>query len=505
MSGQSVDDSETEDGESADGDVIAEMAREGGFAFGAGIFNKGVGFVFQVLLARFLGPAGYGLYVLGWTVVHYVQPFIFLGLLDGIVRFIPDYLTDGDHRRVRGTIYAALGITVSLALVAAVGVYGLAGTLAERVFGSPEFTPVLRLFALTVPLYVLMHVTTAVAVGFKQVKYQQSIKNVLFPVLKVSLIGALFLSGYRLVGAVYGLLVALVVSAGVGVLSLPRVLGDVDAVGPAEVELRALLRYSIPLLFVGFSEMAIHQTDRLLLGALGTSAQVGLYNAAYVLSQQTIIFFTAMMTIFNPVVADLYSAGDHDQLQTVYESVTRWILIVSLPVVVFGSTFAPELLTIFNPAFRDGSFLLLLLLIAQLVFVSVGPAREVLVMSDHQDIVLVDTLALLGVNIGLNLVLIPRFGAVGAAVATIVTIGIVQLVQVYQAAQYVGVFPFNRVFFRVLAIGVPFASLGYVTWYLSTSLVLRIGLAIVMGGAYAATIWTYAVTSEDVRIVRELA
>jgi O-antigen/teichoic acid export membrane protein len=488
--------------EETDSDLREKVATEGALAFGAGILDKGVGFVFQLLLARFLGPGGYGLYVLGWTVVHYVQPFVMLGVRDGLVRFIPDYLAGDDHRHIRGTLYWSLGISLSLAGLATVGIYGFADFLARDVFGEQALASVLRVFALSIPLYALMYVTTATAVGFQQVRYQQAVLNVLFPLLKLSVVGVLFLAGYRLLGAVAGVVLALLVAATVGVGALPRIAGDVDVVGPAEVDLARLLRYSVPLFLVGFTELAISQTDRLVLGALATSGQVGRYNAAYILSQQTLIFFTAMMTIFNPVVADLYSKGDRESLQDVYESVTRWILVVSLPVVVFGSVFARELLAVFGQGFRGGSVLLPVLLFAQLIFVSAGPAREVLVMSDNQNVVLVDTTLLLSLNVGLNLLLVPEYGASGAAAATVATIGLVQALQVYQAARYVSVFPFDRAYLRVVALGIPFVSAGYGAWYLAVPLWTRVALAVGGGTLYAVLAWKYAITDADVRLVR---
>jgi hypothetical protein len=50
---------------------------------------------------------------------------------------------------------------------------------------------------------------------------------------------------------------------------------------------------------------------------------------------------------------------------------------------------------------------------------------------------------------------------------------------------------------------VPFASLGYVAWYFSTSFLLRIGLAVVMGAYYALMIWTFAITEEDIQMLKD--
>jgi O-antigen/teichoic acid export membrane protein len=280
------------------------------------------------------------------------------------------------------------------------------------------------------------------------------------------------------------------------------VFSEVSVTGETNIELGRLLRFSIPVFLVGFSNMALDQTDRLILGFLRSSSQVGLYNAAYILSQQTLIFFTAMMTMFNPIVSDLYSQGNTEELQEVYSSATRWILIVSLPVVVVGSLFAPELLSIFNDEFSTGGPLLLILFFAQLIFVTAGPASEVLVMSDHQDLVLIDTVAMLVANVVLNFALIPEFGPIGAAIATMLTITGIQIVQVYQTARHVGVFPFDRTYLRLVTIGAGFVALGSLFYVLSFPLLPRIGLVVVTTGFYALSVWTFAVTDEDVQMLK---
>lgn len=484
-------------------DLFQQILRGSGIAFGASLFSKAVGFAFNIVLARFLGASGYGLFVLGWTVTQFAQPVALLGLPDGIVRYVSKYRGEGAAAKVRGTVFTSLTVSGLLGVVFGAGIFLFSRPLAARVFDEPELVQILPLFGATLPFYVLLHTSTSVAVGFKRVEFQQAIRNVLLPVLKLGFVGAALLIGYQLEGAVLGLILAVALASFAGLAVVPRLFSDFELRGAVETEPGQLLRYSLPVFLSGFSYMALNQVDRLVLGAFRPSSAVGIYNASSVLSQQGVIFFAALVTIFNPVASDLYSRGATERLQTVYQTVSRWVLILSIPVTVLGSLFAAELLLLFETQFVEGVPILVLLFAAQLLYVGVGPAGEVLQMSGFQDIVLLDTVTMLGANVVLNLLLVPRYGAIGAAVATAVSISGVQLAELYQTKRYVGIQPLGRRYLRIVVIGGLFAAAVYGVSLLSLSLAPRIGAAAGVSLVYAALVWTFTITEEDKSTFRE--
>ncbi|MUV57115.1 oligosaccharide flippase family protein [Halogeometricum sp. CBA1124] len=488
-----------EDGSESDSidDLFQELLKGGGVAFGASLFSKAVGFVFNITLARFLGASGYGLFVLGLTVAHFAQPVALLGLPDGIVRYVSKYRSEDRPAKVRGTVLTSIGISAAFAVVLGAGVFLFAGELATRVFDEPELVQILPLFGLAVPFYVLLQTSTSVAVGFKRIEYQQVVRNVLFPLLKLGAVGGALLLGYQLQGAVSGLVVAVALASVAGVVVIPRLFTEIELRGAVDPEVSRLLRYSLPVFLSGFSYLALNQIDRLVLGAFRPSSAVGIYNASSVLSQQGVLFFAAIVTIFNPIASDLYSSGSIERLQTVYRTVTRWILMLSFPIAVVGSLFATELLRLFNAQFVAGVPILVLLFGAQLLYVAVGPAGELLQMSGFQDIVLLDTVSMLVVNVVLNLLLVPRYGAIGAAVATAVSISGVQLAELYQTKRYVGIQPIGKRYLYIVVIGGAFAAATYGVSLLSLSLVPRAAAAITVSAVYAALVWVFTITEED--------
>lgn len=483
--------------------LYEQIIKGSGIAFGANLFDKALGFLFNIVVARFLGASGYGLFVLGWTVVQFAQPISLLGLPDGVVRYVSKYRSEDSASQVRGTVFASVAIAGLLGILFGAFMILFSRPLAVRVFEEPALVPLLPILAVALPFRVLLTASTSVAVGFKRVGIQQSVLNVAFPVLKLGLVAGALLLGYEIEGMVTGFALAVTISALLGLGLIPSLFEDIGFRGPIKTDIKELLRYSFPVFLSGFSYLALNQMDRLLLGAFRSSATVGIYNASSVLSQQGVIFFSALVTIFNPIASDLYSSNNITRLETVYQTVSRWVLIFTFPIVVIGSLFAAELLQLFNEQFVEGVPVLIILFAAQLLLVAVGPAGELLQMSGFQDIVLFDTVTMLVANVILNLFLIPRYGGVGAAVATAVSISGVQLAELYQTKQYVGIQPIGIEYVITLAIGSVFALTAYLINLLSLPLLPRIGTALGIAVIYALVIWTFAVVEDDKDIFRE--
>jgi O-antigen/teichoic acid export membrane protein len=157
--------------------------------------------------------------------------------------------------------------------------------------------------------------------------------------------------------------------------------------------------------------------DVVLLGLLTTSAQVGLYSAAY-----RIVFFVMAVAYAShiswlPAVTRTVAAGQSPD--AAFSGTLRLSLIVTLPFVVGGALIAPQLMgTIFGSEYAPAGTALRLLLISLLFIALHGATRNLFLAYER----LGWETAIMGVgvalNVGLNLFLIPRYGLTGAAFAT---------------------------------------------------------------------------------------
>lgn len=179
--------------------------------------------------------------------------------------------------------------------------------------------------------------------------------------------------------------------------------------------------------------------DVVLLGLMVSSVQVGLYSAAY-----RIVFFV-MAIMFAAHVAffpEMARAGsDVSQLSAVLSRALGLSLAAIIPFVVGGVLIAPSLMSlIFGHAYAGGALALQLLLGSILIIGIHGTARNIFLVTHRTGLEAGITAVGVVVNIGLNLLLIPRMGIAGAAVATIAGEAVILILTVVALAR-LGILP----------------------------------------------------------------
>jgi len=433
--------------------LTKQVAKGGGIAFVGQMVGKFLNFLLQVLLTRVLGPAGYGLYALGYSVLGIGETVAKLGLQNGVVRFGAIYYGTGDKARLKGTLFLALGISFASAAVAGTVLFLLAETIARRVFNEPELTEPLRLFSFALPFYVLVSITSFSARALHRIDYDMAVSHVLRPLLTLLAVVASFLLGYRLMGAVAGFLVSAVLSAGLGLYLLHRLFPELTSKLRSRYEARTLLSYSLTVMLVGLSHLLLTRTDRIMLGILCSAEDVGIYNAAATLAIQATLFLSSFNAIFAPTIADLFHRRRMEELEALYKTTTKWIFTLTFPVVLVFVLFARPLMGLFGPGFTAGRLVLISLGIAELINAGVGSVGFMLTMTGRQGLELVNSLLLGGINVLLNLILIPKFGALGAGIATGISIAAINLVRLVEVLWLYRIHPYKVSYWKPVVAG----------------------------------------------------
>ena len=114
--------------------------------------------------------------------------------------------------------------------------------------------------------------------------------------------------------------------------------------------------------------------------------------------------------------------------------------------------FAPVLLRAFGHGFGSGATALIILGAANLFAAACGPVDVVLLMAGRSGLSLMNNGIALAANIGLNVMLIPRYGINGAAIAWAVSLFITNAFPLVQVWRRPGVHPFGRGWLTILAI-----------------------------------------------------
>src|SRR5207249_1522444 len=88
--------------------------------------------------------------------------------------------------------------------------------------------------------------------------------------------------------------------------------------------------------------------------------------------------------IFGPTIANLHAQGDYKVLGHLFETLTKWILGLSIPLILLFMIWSCPLMGLFGADFRAGSPLLVILCLGQAVNCGTGSVGYLLLMSGHQ-------------------------------------------------------------------------------------------------------------------------
>jgi O-antigen/teichoic acid export membrane protein len=413
------------------------------------LLERVFGLVLLVALPLLLAPAVLGQYYEATALLTMVAFVAMLGLDVGLVRFTALSAEAGHFGEIRAHLRTALAWGGACGVVLAVGLWAAAPFLA-RWFHAPELSGALRLGTVGVPFLPLAYLLVAPSKGLKRMGDQVLAIQVVQPAVQAVAAIALVSAGHALAGAVGAYAIAAVVAFGVAAALALR-LGLPDRTSPPRQPAGTLVRFSVLVSWMALLEMSLLWIDTLLLGAFRPPAEVAVYGLVVRLMTVGIAIMFTVIQIFGPFVAQLLARGERGRLEGALKTVTRWAVLMSAPVLALLAIDGGKILSLLRQGSDAGGRAMTILAAAFLVDALTGPVGHVLTMSGRSGLNAANAAVALAANIGLNLVLIPRWGLTGAAVSWAVVIIGVNVVRMAQVRTLIGIGPLSRSLWRPLA------------------------------------------------------
>jgi O-antigen/teichoic acid export membrane protein len=154
--------------------------------------------------------------------------------------------------------------------------------------------------------------------------------------------------------------------------------------------------------------------------------------------------------IFAPTIADLHARRATVLLARLFQSLTKWVVGLTLPLAMVVMVFARPLMRVFGPDFESGWPILIIGTAGQLVNCGVGSVGYLLLMSGHEKRLIRLQAAMAAVMVLASVSLIPIWGIYGAAAAAAITnvgMNVWSLIEVRRALK---ISPYNRSYLHLL-------------------------------------------------------
>jgi O-antigen/teichoic acid export membrane protein len=202
---------------------------------------------------------------------------------------------------------------------------------------------------------------------------------------------------------------------------------------PFVLDRRGYWRFTAPRAVASVAQLALQRIDVILVASLAGLAAAALYAVAgrFVVLGQFVN--QAISQAVQPRLAESLSTGDLAAARRLYQQGTAWLVLATWPLYLLVAAYAPVYLALFGRHYATGATVTTLLALTMLVATGCGMVDMVVTMGGRTSWNLGNVTLALAVAVTADLLLIPRYGVLGAALglaAAVLTNNLLPLAQI---------------------------------------------------------------------------
>jgi O-antigen/teichoic acid export membrane protein len=202
---------------------------------------------------------------------------------------------------------------------------------------------------------------------------------------------------------------------------------------------KAILRAALPLMVVSGANILYTSIDTLMVGYFGTAGETGVYKASWTVARVTLVPLLAAAFLAMPALSEFHANEERKSVNRLYSMIVKWITLVSLPILVVFLSYADGIMQIiYGVEYAVGGTELAILSIGFFSHCITGNNEGLMVsIGDERRLAVISAFALVS-NISLNILLIPAYGSVGAAIGTAATFVVMNILISFSLYRYHG-------------------------------------------------------------------
>ncbi|HTA26359.1 MAG TPA: polysaccharide biosynthesis C-terminal domain-containing protein, partial [Bacteroidia bacterium] len=280
------------------------------------------------------------------------------------------------------------------------------------------YTVPLLIAFISIPFYGIMNYYAASLRGQHKVVLSLLPDNIVKPLLYLILVGVLFAFSINF-NSRSSVLLNVVAYGGGSVFAIIAFYKTTLLKGiEANYDLN-LWKNTLKSLFLLQVIMSINsRMDILMLGYLKDSSQVGIYSVADMIATKLLLFLQIMNVITAASISRMHSLEQKQKLQEMITKISRWVMLISLPVFLIIVLFRKLIMSYFGVDFDSGQTALVIISTGQMINIAYGPVGNFALMTGNQRYFIIFTSINILINFTLNLILTPSLGINGTAIST---------------------------------------------------------------------------------------
>jgi len=392
------------------------------------------GLFYLPLLTKNLSASDYGAWALILVTISILQPFILLGMNSAILRFLAPQQKE---KIIQGVITVIIAVLVT-GTIACVILFFSSDFIANNILKISSAAYIIKIAA---PFIILDSVNTIILGSFRvfgMIK-KYAIVVIFKTSLEIGLIAFFILSGLGLIGAIFSLIITGIISLGIMLFFTISYAGFSR---PNFLLLKPFILFGFPLIPITLAQFFIEISDRYVIGFFMDAEKVGIYSAAYGIAVIPLFLSTYIVYVLGPTVYDLHDNGKIERAKMYLSYSWKYLLMLSIPSAFGLSILAnPILLNMTTSKFVSDGIFIIPLVVAGIILWGMEQIFGVsLLIFKRRKIFVIAFVCGALTNFILNIIFVPLYGIIAAAVTTLIAYIILTIIIGYSSRLY---FPFD--------------------------------------------------------------
>lgn len=461
------------------------------------------GFLF---VARYIiGGVPFGLFYIAQSLVTLASQFFLSGFGDTVTYFASRERVKDEDRlySALATCFAwSIGIATALALAINVLAWEIYRTwLADK--HDSQVVELVQVLAWALPAMAVVQISVDAVKAHLDMKWAVLVNQVVRPAAFIILAVALAVTGMGAMAIALGYVCSYLLCVPIALYGYSRYFGVGATLRalPRALERWDILHFAFPQSINMLFTTGLTRIDVLVLSGFVGSNTVGIYGLVAEWVRPVHEVRRAFVGVFAPLVARYRALENREGISESLNLIVRWTACLGVPILIVLLTFYPEaVLQDIGGDWPLSRWVPWLLVAGPILSAFVGLSGNLLLMTGHARLLLLNSSFAVVLSVGLNLLLVPQYGPVGAAIATAVSACSISLLQVFEMQRFEGIRYRLEPFVKpsvALLLGAPvvawLTSAGGHAWVYasgaSTGLGVKIGVLLAVLALYAAVIF----------------
>ena len=414
-------------------------------------FVQGLRFVSGVLIGRFYGADASGKLTLVVTVMGIFAIFVNFGVKEALQKLIPELREKYNLKTAYAVFLKGNQIILLLSFISAIILYIISPWLANY-WNEPDMVNLFRISSLFIPFFVLGELNYFSLRAALKV-HTANMSLVVPTIIRIAvllLITFYFFNTYNPIYLHWSTLCVLP-----WLFSLIPVYqffhkpsAAIDTV--SETSHQQIITVAFPMLMTYLAFAVNNSADVFILKAndIGTDA-VGIYKTCTNISMLAATLLVALNTTVQPKMTQLYTQQNYDEVRRISVKSSKLIFLLSLPVFIVLLFFSKYVMCLYGDEFMKGAMCLSVLTLGQIVNTVCGPVAQLMNATGHHRQFRNISFIGMAINILANLLLIPQFGILGAAIANSISMALWNIVATFYIKKHFGFYIVYIPFFNL--------------------------------------------------------